>query len=240
MSAAAERAHGAVPPLEHQIAAAGVVLCTTKIAGGTVSYRVDEVWKESARSFKAGEALRLDTRMHELLGYRPASDRKVVLFFSESGLPADQPLELLAVVDGALTYAPHDASVRQTMTLQQLKEQVAGLDIPLKISFTGLKSFPGVALAHNSMAPMLVLHENHLVQRVIFKSPRKYSEIEYVDVTVTDSENLDIAYADSRFTFSGRPEQKHDLARALQFFERKGVRLGENARKLLSSPKPTP
>lgn len=231
--------HGAVPPLAYQIAAAArVVLCTTKFAGGTVSYRVEEVWKApaSAPSFKAGEALRLDTRTHELLGYRPANDQKVVLFFVDSGLPADQPLELLPVVDSAITYAPHDASIQEKITLQQLKERVAGLAIPLKVSFIGLKSMPAIALARNNFAPMLVLFDDHLVQRVIFRKPRKYSEIEYVEVSLTDSDNLDIAYAGSSFTFSCKLQEKGDLTKVLQFLARKSVPLGERAKRLLSSP----
>lgn len=228
-----------MPPLAYQIAAvASVVLCTTKIAGGTVSYRVEEVWKAaaSAPSFKAGEALRLDTRMHELLGYRPANDQQVVLFFVDSGRPADRALELLPVVDGAITYSPHDASVQEKLTLQQLKERVAGMAIPLRVSFIGLKSMPAIAVAYNNFAPMLVLFEDHLVQRVIFKQARKYSEIEYVEVSLTDTDNLDIAYAGSSFTFSCKLQEKRDLTKVLQFLERKGVRLGERAKRLSSSP----
>lgn len=229
---------GAVPPLAYQIAAAAsVVLCTTTTTGGTVSYRVDEVWKApaSGASREAGEAMRLDTRMHELLGYRPANGQQAVLFFVD-GLPADRPLELLPVVDGAMTYSPHDASVQEKLTLQQLKERVAGLAIPLKVSFIGVKSMPVIALAHNNLAPVLVLFDDHLVQRVIFRKSRKYSAIESVEVSLTDTDNLDIAYADSPFTFSCKLVEKRDLTRVLQFLERKGIRLGERARQLLRSP----
>ena len=240
VSAIAEPApKGAVPPLGHQIvAAASVVLATTKIVDGHVSYRVEEVWKApaSGASLKAGEAVRLDTRMHGLLGYRPANDQTVVLFFVDSGRAAGSPLELLPVVDGVMTYSPHDASVQETITLPQLRERVAGLVIPLRVSFIGLKSVPKIALAHNNLAPMLVLFEDHLVQRVIFKKPRKYSDIESVDVSSTDTPNLDIAYTDSRWTFSCKLEDKRDFIKVLHFFERKGVRLGAEARRMLSSP----
>jgi hypothetical protein len=229
----------ALPPLAHQIAAAGsVVLGTTQTAAGTVAYRVEEIWKAAASSpgFKTGQALRLDTRTHELLGHRPANEQKVVLFFLDSGLPADSPLELLPVVDGAVTYSPHDASVREKLTLQELKERVAGLAIALKVSYVGLKSVPVLAVAHNNLAPVLVLFDDHLVQRVIFRKTRKYSEIEFVEVSKTDGYNLDIAYADSAFTFACRLEDPRDLGRVLQFFGRKGVRLGDRARQLLGSP----
>jgi hypothetical protein len=221
---------GAAPPLAHQIAhAASVVFCTTSIAAGAVSYRVDEIWKAGPSAPAAGESLRLDTRTHELLGYRPVNGQKVVLFFVDG--PSGNPLEVLPVADGVLAYSPHDASVREKLTLPQLKERVAGLVIPLKISFIGLKSAPSIAFAHNSLAPVLVLFDDHLVQRVIFKQPRKYSEIEYVEVSRTDTDNLDIVYADSSFTFSCKLAQDRDLAKVLQFFARKGVRLGEAANK---------
>src|SRR5688572_9828154 len=76
-----------------------------------------------------------------------------------------------------------------------------GRTVPLRISFVGLKSLGWVALAHNNFRPLLVLHEAHLVQKVVFRKARRYSEIEYVDVSTTDTDNLDIAYADSPFTF---------------------------------------
>ena len=109
-----------------------------------------------------------------------------------------------------------------------------GVTISLRISFVGLKSARWVSLAHNNFSPVLVLFEDHLVQKVVFRKARKYSEIEYVDVSVTDSENLDIAYADSWFTFSCKLRTKPDLAEALNFLARKGVRLGDGAKRLLS------
>lgn len=233
---------GAAPPLAYQIGIArSIVLCTTAIADGVVSYRVQEVWKDSGPSFRVGESLRLDTRVHELLGYHPGAGQDVVLFFVGKGLPADQPVEVLPVINGAIIYAPHDRSVREKLTLAQLRERVMalpipqeGISIPLRISFIGLKSVPWIALGHNSLAPLLVLFEDHLVQRVIFKKTRKYSEIEYVDVSVTDTKNFEIAYTDSPFTFSCKLKARQDLIAALKLFGRKSVRLGEKAQRLLS------
>jgi len=110
--------------------------------------------------------------------------------------------------------------------------------IPLRISFVGLKSARWVSLAHNNFSPALVLFEDHLVQKVVFRKARKYSEIEYVDVSVTDSENLDVAYADSWFTFSCKLKARQDLVKALNFFGRKGVKLGDGAKRLLSEAGP--
>jgi len=113
-----------VPPLAYQIAAAGsIVLCATVFGVESISYRVRKVWKTSVPALRVGESLRLDTRMHELLGYSPRDGRDVVLFFV-MGLPAHQPLEVLPIVDGTVTYSPHDESVREELTLDQLEERV--------------------------------------------------------------------------------------------------------------------
>ncbi len=195
--------------------------------------------------------MRLDTAAHELLGYRPGAGQDVVLFFVARGLPSNQPLEVLPVVNGNVTYSPHDRSVQEKLTLGQLKQRVTGgnmappviipeqgMAIPLRISFIGLKSVRWFALAHNNFSPLLVLFQDHLVQRVVFRKSRNYSEIEYVDVSATDTENLDIAYTDSRFTFSCKLKTRQELVAVLKFFGGKGVKLGEGAKRLLSETSP--
>jgi hypothetical protein len=109
-----------------------------------------------------------------------------------------------------------------------------GRSVPLRISFVGLKSLGWVALAHNNFRPLLVLHGDHLEQRVVFRKARRYPEIERVDVTTTDSDNLEIAYAGSAFTFACKLKSQQDLAGVLEFFASKGVSLGEGAKRRLS------
>lgn len=108
-----------------------------------------------------------------------------------------------------------------------------GRSVPLRISFVGLKSLGWVALAHNNLSPLLVLHEDHLEQRVVFRKARRYREIERVDVTTTDSDNLEIGYAGSAFTFACKLKSQHDLAGVLEFFASKGVSLGDGAKRRL-------
>lgn len=110
-----------------------------------------------------------------------------------------------------------------------------GLTVPLRISFVGLKSLGWVSLAHNNFRPLLVLFEDHLVQKVVFRKTRRYAEIEYVDVTRTDIENLEIAYAASPFTFACKLGAKADLAGVVKFFAAKGVKLGAGAQQLLGA-----
>ncbi|HEX2829777.1 MAG TPA: hypothetical protein VHP37_25750 [Burkholderiales bacterium] len=223
---------GAVPPLDHQIGVVDAIVLA--VGEGASAYLVREVWK--GHSTAAGSALALDTRMHELLGYEPVNGGEVVLF-----LLAGKPLEVLPVVGGRVVYAPHDASVQETLAAPQLKERVmatatplsqplppSGVRIALRVAFTGVKGMPVLALAHNNAAPLLVLFEDHLVQRVIFRRERKYSEIEQVDVSRTDSDNLEIAYRGRTLTFAAKMAQS-DLVEVLRFFQRKGVTLGEGA-----------
>ena len=67
----------AVPPLDYQVGVVdAIVLAVTELSGGAVTYRVREAWKGAA---VPGSRLALDTRMHELLGYRPAQGQEVVL-----------------------------------------------------------------------------------------------------------------------------------------------------------------
>lgn len=245
-SSNSQRGRGAAPPLDYQIdIVKSIVVCVTEIDSRGVSYRIREIWRSSERPLKAGESFRLDTAVHELLGYRPRDRADVVLFFLNEDVPLKDPLEVLPVHDGGIIYSPHDRSVLEKLTLEKLKERVArrnmpkdGTKIPLRISFIGLKAAPAIALAHNNFWPLLVLFENHLVQRAVFRKAKKYSQIEYVDVSVTDTENLDIAYADSWFTFSCKLHSKKDLIKVLEFFDRKGVKLTVRAKQFMSEADP--
>ena len=114
---------GAVPPLDYQIhAVAVIVIATTEGTGETMSYRVQEVWKAPPESIRAGDSLRPDTKMHELLGFRPLAGQQAVLFFLDAR--ASRLLELLPVVGGHVLYAPSDPSVQEKLTLAELRERV--------------------------------------------------------------------------------------------------------------------
>lgn len=110
-----------------------------------------------------------------------------------------------------------------------------GLSVPLRVSFIGLKALKWVALAHNNLAPRLVLFDDHLVQRVVFSRSRKYSGIEQVEVSTTDTDNIEIAYAGTPSTFSCKLKSAQDLAGVLRFFAGKGVPLGERARRRVAA-----
>lgn len=115
----------AVPPLDHQIRwATTILVADTEVAGDAIFYRVQAVWKRPGVSLHVGDTLRLDTRVHELLGYRPRAGERVVFFFS-GGRASNEPLEVLPVVDGRITYSPHDRSVQENPTMAELEARVA-------------------------------------------------------------------------------------------------------------------
>lgn len=61
---------------------------------------------------------------HRLLGYTPEDGQDVVLNFTVEGWLDSRPLEILPLVDDRLTYAPHDASARRTLSVAELRELV--------------------------------------------------------------------------------------------------------------------
>ena len=112
-------------------------------------------------------------------------------------------------------------------------------DVACKWNNTSLNvnlQFIPFAVLPSSDTWLLVLFEDHLVQRVVFRKVRRYSDIDYVDVSATDTENLDIAYRDSRLTFSAKLADLRDFESVLRFFDGKGVRLGDRARRMLGTP----
>jgi hypothetical protein len=110
-----------------------------------------------------------------------------------------------------------------------------GTEVPLRISFIGVKGVKWLSLGHNNLRPLLALFEDHLEQRVIFRKTRKYPEIEYVDVTRTDTDNLEIAYAGSGLTFACKLRNVQELPGVLRFFAGKGVKLGAGAQQRLKA-----
>jgi hypothetical protein len=101
----------AQPSLDYQLKhAASVLLCTTAREG----YTVDE-------SLKGPTIFTPDVKMFELLGYRRVVGEKVVLIVIDSG----QIVDLMPVEENRILYAPSDASVREALTLNELRDRLA-------------------------------------------------------------------------------------------------------------------
>ena len=124
---------GAMPPLEYQVRhARQILLLRTDSQGGAVRYGVLALLKQT-RSIVAANApglLEINTAGFELLGYQPAHDRQVVMFFSEPDSTGKTLIELLLpAADGTMTYpayaAPHDPTISRTLTLEELRQIIA-------------------------------------------------------------------------------------------------------------------
>ena len=124
---------GAMPPLEYQVRhARQILLLRTDIQGGAVRYGVLGLLKQTQSIVVANAPglLEINTAGFELLGYKPAHDRQVVMFFSEPDSTGKTLFELLLPApDGTMTYpaytAPHDPGISRTLTLEELRQIVA-------------------------------------------------------------------------------------------------------------------
>jgi hypothetical protein len=118
--ATAPVAPGAQPPLEYQIRHAdSIVVALTENAGGNPAYTVVSAWKGGRTT---GERLQPSIESFRLLGYAPREQESVVMF--ETGA---QLVELLPVRDYRIVYAPHDATVRRNLNLDELYQLVISI-----------------------------------------------------------------------------------------------------------------
>ncbi len=121
---------GAMPPLDYQVRhAKQILLLRTEIQNGTVRYGILGLLKQTRPVVPANTPglLEINTRSFELLGYKPAHDRQVVMFFSEPDSTGKTLFEiLLPAADGSMNYpayaAPHDPTIARTITLDELRK----------------------------------------------------------------------------------------------------------------------
>ena len=97
----------------------------------------------------------------------------------------------------------------------------SGLRVPIRAAFTGIKSVPLLALAENSIAPLLVLYDDGLECRV-FKRRRDYSQVERVEASQgLWTQNVVFVWKDDSFTFIGNLIHEQRLRELLRFLERR-------------------
>ncbi len=124
---------GAMPPLDYQVRhAKQILLLRTDIQNGTVRYGILGLVKQTRAVIPANAPglLEINTRNFELLGYQPAHDRQVVMFFSEPDSTGKTLFEiLLPAADGTMAYpayaAPNDPTFARTITLDELRKMAA-------------------------------------------------------------------------------------------------------------------
>ena len=111
-----------------------------------------------------------------------------------------------------------------------------GLAIPVRASFTVLKSFPLIAVATNHLAPKLILFADKIECRVILMRRRRYEDIESVDAFQKfGTHNLILCWRGRSLAFSANLGKEETLIAVLRFFRARGNLLAERARKLLAA-----
>lgn len=112
-----------------------------------------------------------------------------------------------------------------------------GFKVPLRVSFTGIKKMPHLALSHNQIFPLLILLADGVEFRVFIKRKKSYSQVERIDALETfATHNVIIVWKDSAFAFVGNVRDKELFREVLRFFQRRQLRLSDSARQALNAP----
>lgn len=107
--------------------------------------------------------------------------------------------------------------------------------MPVYATFTGLKGVPLLALATNSFAPLLRLHEEHIEFKVINTHQKSYQQIECVDtLSWALTKNITFIWNDSRFSFTANVIREDWLIQTLHFLQRRMVTLTPKAQSVIN------
>ena len=102
---------------------------------------------------------------------------------------------------------------------------------PLRAAFTGLRGVPWLALATNSIAPLLVLDEKHVEYRVIRLRRRAYALITQVDLRLAlGTVNVVLTFADTPFTFTANVGTRARARDVLSILAGRGCAFTERAK----------
>lgn len=96
-----------------------------------------------------------------------------------------------------------------------MKNTCRNTPIPLVASFAGWKGIPWLGWAHNSLSPLLVLHDDHIRYRVIRTRSMPYHVIAGVDYrTAIATTNVVITFTDSITSFAANTAARPSRARS--------------------------
>lgn len=108
---------------------------------------------------------------------------------------------------------------------------------PLRAAFTGLKGVPWLALATNSISPLLILDEEHVEYRVFRRRRRPYALITEVDLRLAfGTVNVVLSFADTFFSFTANVGNAERGQYVLSILASRGCTLTERANWHLSGP----
>jgi len=116
-----------------------------------------------------------------------------------------------------------------------LDDGAGGKVVPLVAAFSGLRWPPWIALATNSLNPLLVVTPRGLTSRVLVRRTRGWHEVERADVRIFGATvNLDFLFLDSAVTFTANVGSVVLAAQVLALIP-DHVLLTERARSVLAS-----
>ena len=110
----------AIPPLEHQIRFVdSIVLAKAeKDPQGKFKYIVEEVIKSRHDTLQAGDLLKVDLSIFELLGYAIHDGQRAIVFLAEKSNGFDC-IDFLPVVNDQVEYGVNDSTVLKKLTLSE-------------------------------------------------------------------------------------------------------------------------
>ena len=148
----------------------------------------------------------------------------------------DVPVPIvLAIIGTALFFVWqfYKKKVKRINDMPQIPKTLprSGFEVPILVSFTGLKSQPRqTSKTYNNFNPSLILFEEHLKCRVISSQIINYIDIEKIDIWDTvGTRNLHVYVKNTESTFVANLLNRKNLSSILSFFKRKEVRLTSRA-----------
>ena len=98
------------------------------------------------------------------------------------------------------------------------------VEIPLLESYSGIRGWGMFSISHNSLYPMLTLHDHWMEYRVLANRSADYSAIESVrGIKFLFLHVALFTFRDRSLTFSARVADTETLAKLLAFFRKNGV-----------------
>jgi hypothetical protein len=114
----------AIPSLQHQIEFVDTILIMKATSvDGSRKYVIQEILKSKYAELKIGDLVKADFSIFELLGYDVSEGQEVVALLAiRKNLNDYDCIDFLPVVNGITTYGKDEASVRQELSIDKLRE----------------------------------------------------------------------------------------------------------------------
>ena len=119
----------AIPSLKHQIEFVDTIVILKAIAhSGQRKYRIEEVLKSKYAVLNVGDFVKADLSIFDLLGYKVEDDQQVIAFLAlRKDLSNYDRIDFLPVENKSIHYGKEDVSVRESLTLEELRSLISNI-----------------------------------------------------------------------------------------------------------------